>query len=312
MSGSGAGSWTRDYFGAAYAEVYGRYLLSPARTRQEAEFARRVLGTDSKRLLDLACGFGRHARLLARHGVVVALDVNRDYLQAARRNLRGRTSGRLMAVRGDMRRLPFASASFDAVMLLFNSFGYFVVPASRQRGTLRHELWKLPRVFYERQLVPQDFGVYRESSSSGNEVLLGDDGQAADAAAHADENMVVLEEIARVLVARGGLLLEVPNPRPLIEAVTSMPRRWLVTSRYEIEEEFSYDRLRRVLSNVTRFRTKRVTEVGEYHLRLYSRRELERGLARAGLATEAIYGSYEGEPYESSSSPCMIFHAVKH
>jgi ubiquinone/menaquinone biosynthesis C-methylase UbiE len=302
--GPGPGDWTKRYFGKLYGELYSRHLLPPSQTRREAEFARHILELDGKRVLDLACGFGRHARIFSRHAWVVGLDHNHEYLARALATMPRRQVGRFSAIRGDMRRLPLRDASFDAVVLLFNSFGYFVQPPASPSLDVKRELWKLPQVFYERKLVSPEFGSYKTGDTPA------DVAKAAQAAPIA-ENELVLQEIGRVLISGGQLLLEAPNPRPLIEAVMSAPRRWLITKDFEIEEEFSYDRLRRVLSNVTRFTVGNRTEVADYYLRLYSRRELVAALRRAGFEVVQIFGSYEGEPYVASSSPCMLFYGRK-
>jgi len=298
--------WTSRYFGKLYGELYSRFLMTPAQARKEAEFARQLLRLDGKRVLDLACGFGRHARLFVRHSHVVGVDRNAEYLTMAREGIPRRWAGRFAAVRGDMRRLPLGSAAFDAVVLLFNSFGYFVPPPPTEAAAHQPEVWKLPRVFYERGLVDESFGIHvtREGARPvGAATAVG--------AAIEDENLLVLEEIARVLAPRGQLLLEAPNPRPLIEAVLAAPRRWLITRQYEIEEEFTYDRLRRVLSNHSRFTMGGRTETVEYHLQLYSRVQLARALKAAGLDVQAVYGSYDGDPYSSADSSCMLFVAQK-
>src|SRR5437868_6332599 len=80
---------TDRYFGELYGELYRQHLLEPGRSRHEAEFAARVLGPKSARVLDLAAGFGRHARILAKDNEVWALDRNADYLRTAAHGLRG-------------------------------------------------------------------------------------------------------------------------------------------------------------------------------------------------------------------------------
>lgn len=79
------------------------------------------------RLLDLACGQGRHAHLLALAGYDVdGLDLSKDLLKIAKQ--RG-TSKTLRYTRGDMRQLPVAwRRRFDAVVNLFTSFGFFDDP----------------------------------------------------------------------------------------------------------------------------------------------------------------------------------------
>ncbi len=78
-----------------------------------------------ERLLDLGCGFGRHAYQAARLGAeVVALDAGADEVRSVRDTLgamadAGELDGeqaRVGAVQGDALSLPFATASFDRVI----------------------------------------------------------------------------------------------------------------------------------------------------------------------------------------------------
>ena len=79
------------------------------------------------RILDVPCGQGRHAHLLAEAGFNVdGLDYSKDLLAVA--GARG-TGLRLRYTRGDMRKLPSRwSGRFDAVANLFTSFGFFDSP----------------------------------------------------------------------------------------------------------------------------------------------------------------------------------------
>lgn len=76
------------------------------------------------RVLDLACGQGRHAHLLAEAGYDVdGFDLSAHLIDAARARGTGRT---LRYRRGDMRKLPSAwTGRFNAVVNLFTSFGFF-------------------------------------------------------------------------------------------------------------------------------------------------------------------------------------------
>jgi SAM-dependent methyltransferase len=84
------------------------------------------------RILDVPCGQGRHAHLLAEAGFRVdGLDYSRFLLDRARE--RG-TSATLRYTRGDMRKLPARwTGRFDAVVNLFTSFGFFTDPADDAR-----------------------------------------------------------------------------------------------------------------------------------------------------------------------------------
>lgn len=79
------------------------------------------------RILDVPCGQGRHAHLLAEAGYDVdGLDYSAHLLAAAEKRGTGKT---LRYTRGDMRKLPAKwRGKFDAVINLFTSFGFFSHP----------------------------------------------------------------------------------------------------------------------------------------------------------------------------------------
>ena len=77
-----------------------------------------------KKILDMACGFGRHANRLAVLGHrVVGIDISTGFLEIARRTaseLKVKVEYRQV----DIREIKFED-EFDRVLLLFTSFGYF-------------------------------------------------------------------------------------------------------------------------------------------------------------------------------------------
>lgn len=114
--------WFEDAFRADYRRVYPHRDLEAARPEVRWLVEHGVRG----RVLDLCCGFGRHSWLLAEAGCDVAgIDLSQDLLLAARElpDFERRLRGRL--IRSDARELPFRAASFDSVVNLFSSFGYF-------------------------------------------------------------------------------------------------------------------------------------------------------------------------------------------
>jgi SAM-dependent methyltransferase len=119
--------WWESYFDAHYLLEYDP-IFSLERDRREAARLIEILGLPvGARVLDVPCGQGRHAHLLAESGYdVTGLDYSRYLLEVARRRGTGRT---LRYVRGDMRRLPSRwTGRFDAVVNLFTSFGFFLDP----------------------------------------------------------------------------------------------------------------------------------------------------------------------------------------
>jgi SAM-dependent methyltransferase len=75
----------------------------------------RLGDVSGRRVLDLGCGHGMAAVVLARRGArVTALDLSRGYLDEACRRA-GANAVHVDFVQGDAERLPFADGSFDAV-----------------------------------------------------------------------------------------------------------------------------------------------------------------------------------------------------
>jgi SAM-dependent methyltransferase len=83
---------------------------------EEARFVHSLLGGRPGRLLDVACGSGRHAREFAALGwEVTGVDYSADLLELAQD---------LEVYRQDMRQLDVPGPPFDAVTCLFDSIGY--------------------------------------------------------------------------------------------------------------------------------------------------------------------------------------------
>ncbi|HEY4244866.1 MAG TPA: class I SAM-dependent methyltransferase [Kofleriaceae bacterium] len=117
----------KPWFVDLFDEDYLRTLpfLTPQATQAEAEFVIDALGLQpGGQVLDIGCGYGRHAMELAARGFhVVGLDLSTPLLvrggeEAHRRGLT------INFVRGDMRELDF-EAQFDGAYCLFSTFGYF-------------------------------------------------------------------------------------------------------------------------------------------------------------------------------------------
>ena len=112
--------WFERSFDALYPVLYAHRTVEAA--AHESHFAAEKLGLcQGARVLDLACGNGRHLVHLRACGAIgIGLDYSRFLLSEAARIL-GSTAG---LVRADMRAVPF-HGRFDAVVNFFTSFGYF-------------------------------------------------------------------------------------------------------------------------------------------------------------------------------------------
>lgn len=108
------------FFGDFYLRAFGDDEGQADEALAAARLAACPEGGD---LLDVPCGFGRHAVPLARAGYrVVGIDRSQTLLAEARRRAGDERWPEL--VHGDYRELPFADASFDAAINLFSSLGY--------------------------------------------------------------------------------------------------------------------------------------------------------------------------------------------
>lgn len=124
-----------DWFEDFFDEDYLRFAVDrhPAEaTAAEVEFLIDALDlTPGTRVLDLACGHGRHSIELARHGcAVTGVDLSEPSLALAAVHA-AEAGVDVRLDRADMRRLEF-DAEFDAVINMFTAFGYFAEEADNR------------------------------------------------------------------------------------------------------------------------------------------------------------------------------------
>ncbi len=111
------------YYTNTFRDGVGFYGLK--QTREHVEFLRKALGLRPEhKILDLACGFGRHSLELATMGYdVTGLDQSHDYLVEARQAARDRNL-QVRFEEQDMRQMAF-DGGFDAVLSLATSLAFY-------------------------------------------------------------------------------------------------------------------------------------------------------------------------------------------
>lgn len=99
--------------------------LTDERTDHEVNALVSLLELDQpKKILDLACGFGRHANRLARLGhKMTGVDITPGFVELARKDAI-QNGVEVDYQIGDMRSIAYNN-EFDCIMLLFTAFGYF-------------------------------------------------------------------------------------------------------------------------------------------------------------------------------------------
>ena len=115
--------WYETFFSDTYLEIFSHHLTAD-RAVKEADFVESTLGLNAgDKVLDLCCGQGRHAILLAKRGLqVTAQDLNGEYLKSAQ-EVAASEGVDLAIVNSDMREIPF-DGYFDAIINMFTAFGY--------------------------------------------------------------------------------------------------------------------------------------------------------------------------------------------
>ena len=120
--------WWKTLFDDVYLLTDAKIVCNPALTKLEVDTIEKAVDlSPDHRLLDLCGGQGRHSIEFARRGYrhLTVADYTSFLLHIGRRDA---TAERLPVAfcRADARLTPFRSSSFDAVIMMANSFGYFV------------------------------------------------------------------------------------------------------------------------------------------------------------------------------------------
>jgi SAM-dependent methyltransferase len=120
----------------AFWELFGPVLFSQQRQLSalaEVDKIEKLLEIEEKaRILDLCCGNGRHSLELSQRGFdVIGIDRTAAYIEKARAEAEKRGLDAEFLI-GDMRAYS-AAKSFDIVLNLFGSFGYFEDPEDDRR-----------------------------------------------------------------------------------------------------------------------------------------------------------------------------------
>lgn len=122
--------WFENWFDTEYY-----HLLYSHRNDEEAQqFISRLIAflqlKEDCKILDVACGKGRHSRYFAQCGMdVTGIDLSENNIRYAQQF----AHDKLHFTNWDMRE-PFAENTFDVVVNLFSSFGYFDDPNDDKRA----------------------------------------------------------------------------------------------------------------------------------------------------------------------------------
>jgi D-alanine-D-alanine ligase len=119
--------WWRRIFNSMYLKTDADVVEDKQITCTEVDLFTGFLKLDPHMvILDLACGQGRHTLELARRGFKYVNGLDRShYLIRKAKNICASEGLSASFKEGDARKLPYQPDTFDLVMILGNSFGYF-------------------------------------------------------------------------------------------------------------------------------------------------------------------------------------------
>jgi len=125
-----APDWWRSLFNSLYLKTDADVVDDVKITGKEVELFAQILGiSQDDRILDLCCGQGRHSLELTRRGFANVEGMDRSHYLIQRAKSQARKEALSIRFReGDARKLPYPPDTFDAVVILGNSFGYFETP----------------------------------------------------------------------------------------------------------------------------------------------------------------------------------------
>jgi D-alanine-D-alanine ligase len=119
--------WWDEIFDELYLKTDGDVVENAGLTRREIDLFLELLPlAKNAQILDVCCGQGRHSLELAQRGFVNLTGVDRSAFLLQKARFRAQAAGLSVQFHdGDARAIPLADASFDAALVLGNSFGYF-------------------------------------------------------------------------------------------------------------------------------------------------------------------------------------------
>ena len=117
-------NWYEDFFRGMSCEVWEKAIPAEV-TKEEVDFLLSEFNLQQgQHILDIPCGFGRHAIELAKRGFsVTGIDISQTFIQGLTKNINAERLD-IKAIQGDILAVQL-NEKFSGAVCLGNSFGYF-------------------------------------------------------------------------------------------------------------------------------------------------------------------------------------------
>lgn len=196
--------WYEKSFGSDYLTLYSHRDEKEA-VKDISNIVNLLALQPNMRILDLACGTGRHLSVLKNLGFghLTGLDLSSALLEVAKSNI----NASVELVYADMRRIPYAD-HFDVILSLFTSFGYFwrdaenievlagVIKALNDGGIFLIDY--VNRDYVIDTLVPYDEKVIDDLRVVNERVIVGDRVEKKSTVTDPQDNVKTFEESVRL------------------------------------------------------------------------------------------------------------------
>ncbi len=165
-------SWWKDLFDEIYLLTDARSVCDENLTRQEVNCLEKILKPNkSDAILDLCGGQGRHALELSKRGFtnVTVLDYSRYLVDLG--NKRTQQEGlNTIFIQGDARNLGLHEQSFEFIIVMASSFGYFVDEGENEK--ILREVFRLlqPKGTFLLDLPDKDYILNNFKTFSSHKV----------------------------------------------------------------------------------------------------------------------------------------------
>ncbi len=143
-------NWWQELFDEIYLLTDARTVCDEKLTCQEVDFLEGALDLDkSASILDLCGGQGRHSLELSRRGFVnvTVLDYSR-YLVGLGEKRTKQEGLNTIFIQGDARNTGLCGQSFQFIIIMASSFGYFIDEDENKKSSRRHFACSCPKEHY--------------------------------------------------------------------------------------------------------------------------------------------------------------------